>query len=303
MEGLPTCANCLSIARDAKTMGIDVDGPQNDKGLYGLIPLHKVSSISNDYIIDWRAFSDKFAQKRFGFMSQVSPDGKFVVTSIEVPGGLEKIDAPATEFYRLFDISAQLADKKQFDAAVLAWNNALVLAPGDPRGHHNLDTLADAGGSMKPCRSSKSRLSSIPSDAAGANLGNALAATGGHLEEAIQQLNQGIELQLESASAQNGLGVALARAGRLEDAVVQMDKAVAWRRRRSTTGITSHACWLRTTAVRARLFSSRKQRGFGMREPAILEMLAATYSDTGCNSRRCEHGTSSAGFGDQAARR
>jgi hypothetical protein len=124
MEGLPTCANCLSIARDAKTMGIDVDGPQNDKGLYGLIPIHKVSSISNDYIIDWRTFSDKFAQKRFGFMSQVSPDGKFVVTSSDAPGGLEKIDAPATEFYRLFDISAQLADKKQFDVAVLAWNKA-----------------------------------------------------------------------------------------------------------------------------------------------------------------------------------
>ena len=44
MEGLPACANCLSIARDAKTMGIDVDGPQNDKGLYGLIPIHQVSS-------------------------------------------------------------------------------------------------------------------------------------------------------------------------------------------------------------------------------------------------------------------
>ena len=95
-------ANCLSIARDAKTMGIDVDGPQNDKGLYRLIPIHKVSSISHDCIIDWRAFSDKFAQKRFGFMSQVSPDGKFVVTSSDAPGGLEKIDAPATEFYRLF---------------------------------------------------------------------------------------------------------------------------------------------------------------------------------------------------------
>jgi hypothetical protein len=64
MEGLPACANCLSIARDAKTMGIDVDGPQNDKGLYGLIPIHQVSSISNDYIIHWRAFSDNFAQNR-----------------------------------------------------------------------------------------------------------------------------------------------------------------------------------------------------------------------------------------------
>jgi hypothetical protein len=64
MEGLSTCANCHSIARDGKTLGIDVDGPQNDKGLYGLIPIHKVSSISNDYIIRWSAFSDKLAQKR-----------------------------------------------------------------------------------------------------------------------------------------------------------------------------------------------------------------------------------------------
>ena len=86
MDGLPTCANCHSIARDGKTLGIDVDGPQNDKGLYGLIPIHKVSSISNDYIIHWSAFSDKLAQKRFGFMSQVSPDGKYVITSIDVPG-------------------------------------------------------------------------------------------------------------------------------------------------------------------------------------------------------------------------
>ena len=87
MEGLSTCANCHSIARDGKTLGIDVDGPQNDKGLYGLIPIHKVSSISNDYIIRWSAFSDKLAQKRYGFMSQVSPDGKYVINSIDVPGG------------------------------------------------------------------------------------------------------------------------------------------------------------------------------------------------------------------------
>ena len=158
-------------------MGIDVDGPLNDKGLYRLIPIHKVSSISNDYIIDWRAFSDKFAQKRFGFMSQVSPDGKFVVTSSDAPGGLEKIDAPATEFYRLFDISAQLADKKQLDAAVLAWNKALVVAPGAPRGHNNLDSaLAEAGRVDEALPEFEESVELNPdSDAAGVNLGNARA--------------------------------------------------------------------------------------------------------------------------------
>ena len=36
IEGIHSCANCHSFSRDGKTMGIDVDGPQNDKGLYAL---------------------------------------------------------------------------------------------------------------------------------------------------------------------------------------------------------------------------------------------------------------------------
>lgn len=88
MQSLPTCANCHSMSRDGKTLGIDVDGPQNDKGLYALVPVHKVTTIGADYVVRWSAFSDpdKTAQKRFGFMSQISPDGNYVITSIDVPG-------------------------------------------------------------------------------------------------------------------------------------------------------------------------------------------------------------------------
>lgn len=88
MQSLPTCANCHSVSRDGKTLGIDVDGPQNDKGLYALVPVKQVTTISPDYVIRWSAFSDpdKTAQKRFGFMSQISPDGNYVITSIDVPG-------------------------------------------------------------------------------------------------------------------------------------------------------------------------------------------------------------------------
>ena len=46
MHSLPTCANCHSVSRDGKTLGIDVDGPQNDKGLYALVPIHKQTTIS-----------------------------------------------------------------------------------------------------------------------------------------------------------------------------------------------------------------------------------------------------------------
>jgi tetratricopeptide (TPR) repeat protein len=86
MEGLPTCANCHSFSRDGKTLGLDVDGPGNDKGLYGIVPVKPETSIRNEYVIRWSSFADEKASKRFGFMSQISPDGQYVVTSIENPG-------------------------------------------------------------------------------------------------------------------------------------------------------------------------------------------------------------------------
>ncbi|MGA2848714.1 MAG: tetratricopeptide repeat protein [Terracidiphilus sp.] len=101
MTGLPTCGNCHSFSRDGKTLGIDVDGPANDKGLYALIPVKKISTISNDYLIHWSAFSEEHAQKRFGFMSQLSPNGKFVVNSIDVPhaNGVRVLDRLYNGFY------------------------------------------------------------------------------------------------------------------------------------------------------------------------------------------------------------
>ena len=86
MEGLPTCANCHSFSHDGKTVGLDVDGPQNDKGLYGIVPVQKVTVIRNEDVIHWSSFAEERASKRFGFMSQISPDGQYVVTSIENPG-------------------------------------------------------------------------------------------------------------------------------------------------------------------------------------------------------------------------
>ena len=92
MDNLPTCANCHSFSRDGSTMGLDVDGPQNDKGLYALVSVAKNMTIRNQDVIRWSSFQDQdagksyaAAVKRFGFMSQVSPDGRYVVTTIEDP--------------------------------------------------------------------------------------------------------------------------------------------------------------------------------------------------------------------------
>ncbi len=87
MEGLYTCANCHSFSNDGKTMGMDVDGPQNDKGLYALAPIRARMSIGSEEVIAWSTFRGKLGGRlRVGFMSQVSPDGKHVVTTINDPG-------------------------------------------------------------------------------------------------------------------------------------------------------------------------------------------------------------------------
>jgi tetratricopeptide (TPR) repeat protein len=119
MTGLPTCANCHSPSRDGSTLGIDVDGPQNDKGLYALMPIRPVSTMSNDYVIHWSAFSDERAQKRFGFMSQVSPNGKYVITSIDVPhaSGRRVVDRLYNGFYRNYGFGQVFFPTR----GVLAW--------------------------------------------------------------------------------------------------------------------------------------------------------------------------------------
>jgi len=97
MEKLHTCANCHSFSRDGKTLGLDLDGPRNDKGLYGLVPVSKEMAITNKDVIRWSSFqvdpaakSNAPAVKRFGFMSQISPDGRYVVTSIGTPDNKNK---------------------------------------------------------------------------------------------------------------------------------------------------------------------------------------------------------------------
>ncbi len=94
MTGLHTCANCHSFAANGKTLGLDMDGPQNDKGLYALTPVAKKMTIGTENMVSWSKFrGEEGAQLRVGFMSQVSPDGRSVVTTIRPPG------ADTSQFY------------------------------------------------------------------------------------------------------------------------------------------------------------------------------------------------------------
>jgi tetratricopeptide (TPR) repeat protein len=87
MQGLHTCANCHSFSTDGKTLGLDMDGPRNDKGLYAIVKIQPRMAIRTEDQVAWSTFRGKLGSKlRVGFMSQISPDGRYVITSVNDPG-------------------------------------------------------------------------------------------------------------------------------------------------------------------------------------------------------------------------
>ncbi|HLJ51183.1 MAG TPA: tetratricopeptide repeat protein [Bryobacteraceae bacterium] len=85
MTDLPTCANCHSFSGDGKKIGIDVDGPMNDKSLYSVVPLKKQTIINARDVFKWNtpASAAEGRKLRAGFMSQLSPDGRYVLTTLD----------------------------------------------------------------------------------------------------------------------------------------------------------------------------------------------------------------------------
>ena len=83
LENLATCANCHSFSRDGKTLAMDLDGPMNDKGAYVIAAVRPQMSIRDEDVMTWTSYPDKPpGHKTTGFMSQISPDGRYVVTTL-----------------------------------------------------------------------------------------------------------------------------------------------------------------------------------------------------------------------------
>jgi len=83
LTDMPSCANCHSFSADGKTLGMDIDGPQGDKGAYALAPIEPQMVIEDEEVITWNSFPDKLpGHKTLGFLSRVSPDGEHVVSTV-----------------------------------------------------------------------------------------------------------------------------------------------------------------------------------------------------------------------------
>jgi Flp pilus assembly protein TadD len=144
------------------------------------------------------------------------------------PGGLTKIDVPAVEYYRIFDLALDLAKKGQFEAAVTEWKKALELGPDDASVHMNLGVALAGSGKLDEAIAQYQKALEISPDNPESHLNFGIALAGkGDLNQAIAHYQKALEINPEYPEVHNNLGVALAAAGKLDEAIGHYQKALA----------------------------------------------------------------------------
>ncbi len=82
LEKLPVCGNCHSFSADAAILGMDVDYA-NDKGSYAVTQVREEITLARSEIITWSDYKREDGEMTFGLLSQVSPDGRYVVSTVK----------------------------------------------------------------------------------------------------------------------------------------------------------------------------------------------------------------------------
>jgi Flp pilus assembly protein TadD len=138
------------------------------------------------------------------------------------PEYMTKMSAPATEYYRLFNVAMkhQVAGKAELPLTIAAWKDALKVSSDEPAALYNLGVaLADSKNyeeALTPLRKAEMLR---PNDAqTHTSLGMALLRTN-HADEAETELLKAVELNPQDAKAEGALGSLLAEHGKIQEAI------------------------------------------------------------------------------------
>ena len=82
LENLPVCGNCHSFSEQGDILAMDVDYA-NSKGSYVITHTAKEMVLATSDIITWNDYRKEDGEQTFGLLSQVSPDGRFVVSTVK----------------------------------------------------------------------------------------------------------------------------------------------------------------------------------------------------------------------------
>ncbi len=99
LEDLPVCGNCHSFSADGSTLGLDVDYG-NDKGGYAILGVEEQMVLNDEKIITWSDYERDDGEATFGLLSQVSPDGRYVISTVKDRAVF--VATPGIEFSQLF---------------------------------------------------------------------------------------------------------------------------------------------------------------------------------------------------------
>ena len=82
LEKLPVCGNCHSFSADGKVLAMDVDYA-NSKGSYVITRTAEQMLLATSDIITWNDYRKEDEEQTFGLLSQISPDGRFVISTVK----------------------------------------------------------------------------------------------------------------------------------------------------------------------------------------------------------------------------
>ncbi len=99
LEKLPVCGNCHSFSSDGSILGMDVDYA-SDKGSYAIAAVRERFALTKSNIITWSDYRRDDGEPTFGLLSQVSPDGRYVVSTVKDESVF--VPKPGLEFSQLF---------------------------------------------------------------------------------------------------------------------------------------------------------------------------------------------------------
>jgi tetratricopeptide (TPR) repeat protein len=82
LKNLPVCGNCHSFSERGEILAMDVDYA-NSKGSYVITRTAEEMILATSDIITWNDYKKEDGEQTFGLLSQVSPDGRFVVSTVK----------------------------------------------------------------------------------------------------------------------------------------------------------------------------------------------------------------------------
>ena len=80
MKGFPVCGNCHSFTADGGTIALDLDAGRRDKGGYFISEIEDTILFNIKNYLSWSEIEER---RTFGLFSKISPDGRYIVTTVK----------------------------------------------------------------------------------------------------------------------------------------------------------------------------------------------------------------------------